>query len=110
MGPTDNYRNDRSGEEVYGIAVDGFTVQVDAEPLPQPGLLTVHVYQIIIAAPVPETVLQPPTSRPLVVFCVADVEGVTVVAKVLAQTTPVTGQLRAGIPRTAERRNLCGRA
>ena len=67
MGPADIHRHDRSGREVYGIAVDGFAVQVDAEPLPQPGLLTVHVQQIIIAAPEPERFLQPAAGNPLVV-------------------------------------------
>ena len=61
MGPADIHRHDRSGREVYGIAVDGFAVQVDEEPLPQPGLLTVHVEQIIIAAP--ELERSPPARR-----------------------------------------------
>ena len=61
MGPADIHRHDRSGVEVYGIAVDGFAVQVDEEPWPQPRLLTVHVQQIIIAAP--ELGRPPPARR-----------------------------------------------
>ena len=77
---------DRSSCGVDGIAVDGFAVEGDEESWPQPGLLTVHVEPIIIAAPELEALLQPAAGDPLIVRGRADVEGQAVVAELLAFT------------------------
>src|SRR5207249_3184683 len=50
MGPADIHRHDRPGFVVNRIAIDGFAVERDEEPWPQPRLLTVHIEPIVIAA------------------------------------------------------------
>src|SRR5687768_9326578 len=99
MSPADIDGHNRPGREVYVITVNGFAVQVDAGPLPEPRLLAIHVDEIIIASSELEGLLQPTTGNPLVVLCRADVEGPSILAQVLAQPAPVAshfGPSRAG--------------
>lgn len=73
--PANVHRHDRPGGEIDRIAVNGFAVQVDVEPLPQPGFLTVDVHEIIITAAELEAFLQAASRDPLVIFRRADIEG-----------------------------------
>ena len=106
MCPANVHRHDSTCEEVWGIAVNVFAVKLDEEPWPQPGLLAVHVQDVIIAPTELEAFVQPSAGSALVVCGRANIQGNAMVAELVPQPTPVSCQVQPGIPRTIERRRL----